>query len=81
MEKKAMQTKMAFEQMHDDLSGIKCAVRYDAFANDSEGEIVFERDEFTRVAFAPDDITWLIDSLETIKAELLQHYAFLGLDK
>jgi len=59
-------SKMAFEVLYDDKSGIEKAVRLDIFQE--MAEIEFEA--INKVSFAITDLDWLIGCLHRIKAEI-----------
>lgn len=62
-----IQTKMAFEELYCDGSGIEYAVRYDGNADEGMGVIEFEAVD--TATFPLKRIDWLIGCLERIKTE------------
>ena len=62
-------SKMAWETMYSDASGIEYAVRYDANQNTNEGVGAIEFENCGKVQFPHSKIDWLIDCLQKIKDE------------
>jgi hypothetical protein len=60
-----MQTKMAFEDMYADGSGVEYAVRYDGYADEGGGTI--ELEAIDNVSFPLKRVDWLIECLERIR--------------
>ena len=66
---KETMSKMAFEEMYSDDSGVEYAVRYDCYGKSTEGEGVIQFECIEKIDFPISKINWLIDCLEVIRHE------------